>query len=198
MNSILAPVMSSSNLLKRTFDHADAHNDTRSPDIVLEKIGVSLGGQAATLHSSNPQPQPLETVTEPDCLHVYLSDTAFTTTESSAPQLASLTESEKSTSKRRKFTLDEHEVRRLEKEERDSERADEKAKKEVEREDKRKIKESQMKSREEERRKKEDEKNRKERVCITCLQKTAADWCEVPTSPKRVLRQACRQQPWID
>lgn len=170
MTSILVPVMSSSNLLKRTFDHAAAHNDTRSPDIVLEKIGVSKGGHTETLHSTNPQSQPLATVTDPDCLHVRLSNTAFTATGSSAPQLASPIEPEKSTSKRRKLTLDEQEARRLDKEEKDRERAEEKAKKEAEREEKRKIKESQMKSKEEERRRKEEEKNKKEKVCITCLQ----------------------------
>lgn len=175
MTSILAPVMTSSNLLKRTFDHAAAHNDTRSPDIVLEKIGVPKGGSTETLHSTNSHPQPLATVTDPDCLHVCLSNTAFTSTGSSAPHLASPIEPEKSTSKRRKLTLDEQEARRLDKEEKDRERAEEKAKKEAEREDKRKIKESQMKSKEEERRKKEEEKNKKEKVCITCLQKTAAD-----------------------
>lgn len=196
MTSILAPVMSSSNLLKRTFDHTDAHNDTRSPDMVLEKIGVPIGGHTETLHSTNPQPQSLATVTEPDCLHVHLPTTAFTTTGSSAPQSASPTDPEKSTSKRRKLTLDEQEARRLDKEEKDREKAEEKAKKEVEREDRRKIKGSQMKSKDEERRKKEEGKNKKEKVCITCLPKTAADWCEVPTSPKRVLRKACRQQPW--
>lgn len=180
MTSILAPVMSSSNLLKRTFDHADARNDTQSPDIVLEKIGVPIG-HTETLHSTNPQSQSLAPVTEPNCLHVHLSNIVIATTGSSAPQLASPTEPEKSTSKRRKLTLDEQEARRLEKEEKDRERAEEKAKKEVEREDKRKIKD-------EERRKKEEEKNKKEKVSITSLQKTAADCCKVPTSPECVLR----------
>lgn len=171
MTSILAPVMSSSNLLKRTFDHADAHNDTRSSDIVLEP----KEGHCETLHSTNPQPQHLATMTDPDYLHVHLSNTAFTATGSSAPQLAASIEREKSTSKRRKLTLDEQEARRLDKEEKDRERAEEKVKKEAEREDKRKIKESQMKSKEEERRKKEEEKSKKEKVCITCFQNTAAD-----------------------
>lgn len=175
MTSILAPVMSSSNLLKRTFDHADAHNDTRSPDLVLEKIGASNGAHCETLHSPNPEPQPLATVTDPDYLHIHLSNTAFTATGISAPQMASPIEPEKSSSKRRKLTLDEQEARRLEKGEKDRERAEEKARKEAEREDKRKIKATQMKSKEEERRKKEEEKNKKEKVCIPCLQKTAAD-----------------------
>lgn len=194
MTSILVPVMSSSNLLKRTFDHADAHNDTGSPDIVLEKIGLPIG-HTEILHSTNLQPQPLTSVTETNCLTVHLSNTAFSAAGSPAPQLASPTEVEKPTIKRRKLTLDEQEARRLDKEEKDRQRAEEKAKKEVEREDKRKIKEAQIKSREDERRKKEEEKNKREKVCIICLQKIAADCCKVSTSSKRVLCQACHQQP---
>lgn len=190
MTSILVPVMSSSNLLKRTFDHADAHNDSGSPDIVLEKIEVPIG-HTEILLSTNLQPQPLASVTETNCLNVHLSNTAA---GSPAPQLASPTEVEKPTSKRRKLTSDEQEARRLDKEEKDRQRAQEKAKKEVEREDKRKIKEAQIKSREDERRKKEEEKSKKEKVCIICLQKTAADCCKVPTPSKRVLCQACHQQ----
>ena len=191
MTSILAPVMSTSNLLKRTFDHPDAQNDERSPNIDLEKIGATIEGHTETLHSRNPQPQPLAPATEPNCFHVHLSNTAFATTGSSVLQPAFPTEPETSTSKRRKLTLDEQEARRLEKEGKDRERAEEKAKKEVEREDKRKIRDAQIKLKEEERRKKEEEKNRKEKVSITCLQRSAADCCEVPTSPKRILRQTC-------
>lgn len=193
MTSILVPVMSSSNLLKRTFDHADAHNDSGSPDIVLEKIEVPIG-HTEILLSTNLQTQPLASVTETNCLNVHLSNTAFSAAGSPAPQLDSPTELEKPTSKRRKLTLDEQEARRLDKEEKDRQKAKEKAKKEVEREDKRKIKEAQIKSREDERRKKEEEKSKKEKVCIICLQKTAADSCKVPTPSKRVLCQACHQQ----
>lgn len=187
MNSVLVPVMSSSNLLKRTFDHADACIDTGSPDIVLEKVGVPIG-HTVTLHSTNPLPQPLAPVIETKCLDDQISNTAFSTAGGPASQLASPAELEKPTSKRRKLTLDEQEARRLEKEEKDLQRAEEKAKKEVEREDKRKIKEAQIKSKEEERRKRDEEKNKKEKVCIICLRKTAADRCKVTTSPKRVLR----------
>lgn len=174
MTSILSPVMSS-NLLKRTFDHADAHNDTRSSDLVLEQIGVSDGAHCEILHPTNPEPETLATLTDPEYLYVHLSNTAFTTTGSSALRMASPTEPEKFSSKRRKLTMDEQEARRLEKEEKDRQRAEEKARKEAEREDKRMIKESQMKSKEEERRKREEEKNKKEKVYIPCLQKTAAD-----------------------
>lgn len=165
MTSILASVMSSSNLLKRTSDHADAQNDTGSPEIVLEKIGVPIG-HIETLHSTNPQPQPLAPVTQTNYFNVHLSDTAFSTSGSPAAQLDSPKELEKPTSKRRKLTLDEQEAKRLEKEEKDRQRAEEKAKKEMEREDKRKIKEAQIKSKEEERRKKGEENNKKEKVFI--------------------------------
>lgn len=182
--------MSSSNLLKRTFDHADSNKDSQSPEIVSEKIEVPIG-HTQILLSTTIQPQPLASVTETNCLHVHLSSTAFSAAGSSAPQVASPTEVEKLASKRRKLTLDEQEARRLDKEAKDLQKAEEKAKKGAEREDKRKIKEAQIKSREDERKKKEEEKSKKEKVCITHLLKTAADCCKVPTSSKRVLCQTC-------
>lgn len=179
--------MSSSNLLKRTFDHADAQNDAGSPDTVSGEIGVPIG-HSETLHSKILQTRPLAPVTEANCLNFHLSNKAFSTTGSPAPQLASPTVPEKPTSKRRKLKLDEQEAKRLEKEGKDRQRAEEKAKKEVEREDKRKIKEAQIKFKEEERRKKEEEKDKKEKVCIICLHKTSADRCKVATPSKRLLR----------
>lgn len=163
MTTIVLPMASSPNSLKRTYHEADLQNP---PSGALEN---NIGG-ASSQPVSQPPAEDLQMQND-----LLLCPVASTNPLNSIPPADNANSIETTlpkpatNSKRRKFTAEEQEARRLEKEVKDRQRAEEKVRleevkrvKEIEKEERRKEKEAQTRQREEERKKKEAQTRQRE------------------------------------
>lgn len=194
MTTTILPMASSPNSLKRTYQEADLQD--LPPSGTLANVAPDIGGD-----SDQPVSQPPAEIILPlqnDDLLLYPGVHPSSSSNNSALLLADdanpieTTQPKPATNtKRRKFTAEEQEARRLEREAKDRQRAEEKLRleevkkvKEAEKEERRKEKEVQARQREEERqkkeaqreeerKKKEEERTKKDKVqLLIALQRT--------------------------
>lgn len=173
MTTTIWPMASPPNSLKRTYHDAELHHPISSGPLVNVAPGIGRGSDQPVSEASAVKILPLQNdlLLGPEVL------SGVGTMNSSPPPADTVTANPIETalpkpatsSKRRKFTTEEQEARRLEKEAKDRQRAEEKVRledirkvKEFEKEEKRKEKEAQNRLREEEKKKKEAQTKQRE------------------------------------
>lgn len=173
MTTTILPIASSPNSLKRTYLEADLQNPLASGTLENVAPGIGAGSDQTVSEPSAENTSPLQNnlLLGPE----VPSGTATINPITPPPDNATANPIETALAKpatsvkRRRFTTEEQEARRLEKEAKDQQRAEEKVRleeikkaKDAEKEERRKEKEAQSRQKEEERKKKEAQAKQRE------------------------------------